>query len=181
MKLIPMLAVVVLAVNGVAQAQKAGQTEASSRFPPKETAGRSETPDWRAEPRYGALVLHVGFLPDPREVRVDAGGSRDAQLINSSCMGMIDFTRPDVNLTYTQSMGQFPLYISTVSQADTTIVINDPQGNWHCNDDFDGLNPGVVFQRPTFGLYNIWVGTLDRGPTQPATVRISENLPQRRR
>lgn len=180
MKLIPILAVVAVAVAGMAHAQKTTQTQAQSRFPPKETAERSESPDWRAEPRYGMLELRVGFEPDPREVAVDAGGNRDARLINSTCGGMIDFSRPDINLNYTQGSGQFPLYIGAISQADTTIVINDPQGNWHCNDDFEELNPGVVFQRPTFGLYNIWVGTLDRGPTQPATVRISEVPPRRR-
>lgn len=184
MRLALILAFSAFAVVGIAHAQKAapgaGQAQTQSRFPPKETTERSETPDWRAEPRYAALELRTGFEPDPREVTVDAGGNRDARLINAACAGMIDFSRPDVNLTYTQGNGQFPLYISAVSQADTTIVINDPQGNWHCNDDLEGLNPGVVFQRPAFGLYNIWVGTLDRGPTQPATVRVSEVPPRRR-
>lgn len=182
MKLAFIVGLSALAVVGIAQAQKAppGQPQAQSRFPPKETAERSEAPDWRAEPRYAALELRTGFEPDPREVAVEAGGNRNARLINAACSGMIDFSRPDVNLTYTQGSGQFPLYISAVSQADTTIVINDPQGNWHCNDDLEGLNPGVVFQRPSFGLYNIWIGTLERGPTQPATVRISEVPPRRR-
>jgi len=184
MKWIPIVAMAAFAVAGIAHAQKAApgaaQGQGQSRFPPKDTTERAEPPDWRAEPRYAALELRVGFEPDPREVTVDAGGNRDARAINAACSGMIDFTRPDVNLTYTQGSGQFPLFIGAVSQADTTIVINDPQGNWHCNDDYEGLNPGVVFQRPAFGLYNIWIGTLERGPTQPATVRISEVPPRRR-
>lgn len=184
MKMLPIIAAAAFAAVGVAHAQKAApgpaQTQTPSRFPPKETTERSETPDARAEPRYAALELRVGFEPDPRDVTVDAGGSRDARLIHPSCSGMIDFTRPDVNLTYAQGTGQFPLFLGAVSQADTTIVIRDPQGNWHCNDDFDGLNPGVVFQRPQFGNYSIWVGTLERGPTQPAVVRISEVPPRRR-
>jgi hypothetical protein len=186
MKWIPIAAAAAFVVAGVAHAQKAppasaqAQAQASARFPPKDTTERSETPDVRAEPRYAALELRVGFEPDPREVTVDAGGNRDARAMRANCSGMIDFSRPDVNLTYTQGTGQFPLYIGAVSQADTTIVINDPQGNWHCNDDYEGLNPGVVFQRPMFGTYNIWIGTLDRGPTQPATVRISEVPPRPR-
>ena len=184
MKVIPIIAAAAFAVVGVAHAQKAapgpGQAQAQSRLPPKDTTERSEPPDWRAEPRHGALELRVGFEPDPREVAVDAGGNRDARVIHATCSGMIDFARPDVTLTYAQGTGQFPLYIGAVSQADTTIVIRDPQGNWHCNDDYEGLNPGVVFQRPQFGSYGIWVGTLERGPTQPATLRISEVPPRRR-
>jgi serine protease Do len=168
-----------VAIVGVAEAQKGGPAPAQSRFPPKETAAEVAPPDWRAEPRYDTLNLQVGFEPDPREVAVDAGGSRDASTFNPECAGWIDFSRPDVDLNYAPGQGQYPLYISAVSQADTTIVINDPQGNWHCNDDLEGLNPGVVFQTPLHGNYNIWVGTLDRGPTQPATVRISEIPPRR--
>jgi serine protease Do len=152
---------------------------AQSRFPPKAVAGAAQ-PDWRAEPRYGTLNLNVGFEPDPRTVEVDAGGDRQVNGLGPNCAGWIDFSRPDVDLNYSPGQGQYPLYISAVSQADTTIVINDPQGRWHCNDDFEGLNPGVVFQQPLHGNYNIWVGTLDAGPTQRATVRISEVPPQRR-
>lgn len=151
---------------------------AQSRFPPKEVAG-SVQPDWRAEPRYGTLNLNVGFEPDPRTVEVEAGGSRQANGLGPNCVGWIDFSRPDVDLNYSPGQGQYPLYISAVSQADTTIVINDPQGRWHCNDDFEGLNPGIVFQQPLHGNYNIWVGTLEAGPTQRATVRISEIPPRR--
>ena len=185
MNIIPIAVLAAFVVAGVAHAQKPpaqaqAQAQTPGRFPPKDTSERSETPDFRAEPRYAALELRVGFEPDPREVPVDAGGNRDARAIHANCSGMIDFTRPDVNLSYTQGSGQFPLYLGAVSRADTTIVVRDPEGNWHCNDDFEGLNPGVVFQRPLFGNYSIWVGTLDRGPTQPAVVRISEVPPRRR-
>ncbi len=153
---------------------------AQSRFPPKATAGQGgQQPDWRAEPRYGTLNLNVGFEPDPRTVDVDAGGDRQVSGLGPNCAGWIDFSRPDVDLNYSPGQGQYPLYISAVSQSDTTIVINDPQGRWHCNDDFEGLNPGVIFQQPLHGNYNIWIGTLDAGPTQRATVRISEVPPRR--
>ncbi len=132
-------------------------------------------PNWRAEPRYQTLTLNAGFEPDPREVRVEAGGEREANAIRPECAGWIDFSRPDVDLNYTA--GQYPLVISAVSTVDTTIVVNDSEGNWHCNDDFDGLNPGVVFRQPRTGNYNIWVGTFERGRPQPATVRVSEILP----
>ena len=174
-------AVLAAGLAGPVLAQGKGPAEAPlpSRFPPKETAEQQAPPDWRAEPRYTTLDLQVGFEPDPREVPVDAGGSREATGVGPNCVGWIDFSRPDVDLNYAQGQGQYPLYISAVSAADTTIVINDPAGNWHCNDDLEGLNPGVVFQRPLHGNYNIWIGTLERGPTQRATLRISEVAPRR--
>jgi hypothetical protein len=44
---------------------------------------------------------------------------------------------------------------------DTTLVINDPNGRWICNDDFGestGTNPGISFSTPDDGKYDIWVG-----------------------
>jgi hypothetical protein len=173
-----------LLTGGAAFSQQKGpqapaQGAPQSQFPPKETAQNQSPPDWRAQPRYTTLNLQVGFEPDPREVAVEAGGNREATSLGPNCVGWIDFSRPDVDLNYSQGQGSYPLYISAVSQADTTIVINDPRGEWHCNDDFEGLNPGIVFQQPLMGNYNIWVGTLERGPTQRATVRISEVPPRR--
>jgi len=179
------LAAVALVAFGAEQtlAQKGPQAQGAapqSPFPPKVTAGQGQSqPDWRAEPRYGTQNLTTNFNPDPTTVEVEAGGDRSAAGIGPECAGWIDFSRPDVDLNYTQGPQQYPLYISAVSQADTTIVVNDPQGRWHCNDDLEGLNPGIVFQQPLYGNYNIWVGTWEAGPTQRATVRISEIPPRR--
>lgn len=140
-------------------------------------AAPTATPDWRAQPRYATLNLVAGFEPDPREVPVEAGGDREATGVGPDCTGWIDFSKPDVDLNYTA--GQYPLYISVVANTDTTLVINDSQGNWICNDDMDGVNPGVIIQRPQSGNYNIWVGTFERGAPQRATLRISEVPPRR--
>ncbi|WP_207541240.1 tetratricopeptide repeat protein [Sabulicella rubraurantiaca] len=153
-----------------------GAPTAFAQNAPKPGAQANALPDWRAAPRYATLNLRAGFQPDPREVQVDAGGPREARAIRPDCAGWIDFTRPDVDLNY--EPGQYPLVISATSATDTTIVVNDPAGNWHCNDDLVGLDPGVVFQRPLRGNYNIWVGTLDRGRPQRATVRVSEVPPR---
>lgn len=148
---------------------------AGAGFAQQKAPAQSTMPDWRAQPRYATLNLRAGFQPDPTEVQVDAGGSRDAAPVGQGCGGWIDFERPDVDVNY--QAGNFPLIISAVSDVDTTIVINDPAGRWICNDDFQGLNPGVVFERPQSGNYNIWVGTFDQGQTRRATVRVSEVLP----
>jgi serine protease Do len=138
---------------------------------------QQQLPDWRAQPRYATLNLRAGFEPDPREVPVEAGGDREATGIGPDCAGWIDFSKPDVDLNYTS--GQYPLYISVVAGTDTTLVVNDSAGNWVCNDDLDGVNPGIVVPNPASGNYNIWVGTFERGSPQRATLRISEVPPQR--
>ena len=76
-----------------------------------------------AEARYATVSLNAGFMPDPHEVRVEAGGDMDASAaqLGPECIGWIDPSRADVTLTYTA--GQFPLYISAASQADTTLVV----------------------------------------------------------
>jgi hypothetical protein len=41
------------------------------------------------------------------------------------------------------------------------------------------VDPGVVLQRPASGEYRIWIGTLESGRAQKATLRISEEPPRR--
>ena len=145
----------------------------------QKSPARQVTPDVAAQPRYATVNLRADFAPDPHETRVEAGGEREVQGLGTDCSGWIDYARPDVDLNY--QAGSLPLYISVVAQADTTLIINDPSGRWLCNDDMEGLNPGIVIQRPASGNYNIWIGTVDRGAAQPATLRISEMPPSRRK
>jgi serine protease Do/protease YdgD len=125
-------------------------------------------------PAYGTLNLNAGFLPDPQTVNVVAGGNIDARRLGSNCVGAIA-NPPDVRLNY--RAGNFPLFISVRSSADTTLVINLPNGQWLCNDDFQGLNPGVILQNPPSGQYDIWVGTFGGG-TAAAQVLVSEVPPR---
>src|SRR5690606_5796329 len=95
----------------------------------------------------------------------------DASALGNSCRGYIA-TAPDYQISYTAG-STYPLIISVLSQADTTLVINGPDGAWHCNDDTNGLNPAVTFNPPSSGVYDIWVGTYGQS-TAPATLYISE-------
>ncbi|WP_420430638.1 hypothetical protein [Hyphobacterium sp.] len=127
-------------------------------------------------PSYGSITLNAGFLPDPHSVQMRAGGSIPvAGNVNGAgvCRGHIA-NAPDYNVYY--SAGSFDLYLSAVSQRDTTIVVRDPRGNWYCDDDgAEGLNPGLELSRPASGLYSIWVGTYSTGSgLPPATLYVSE-------
>lgn len=125
------------------------------------------------QPHYGSITLDSGFLPDPHTVNLQAGGNQDADRLGDACWGYIS-DAPDYNLYYTA--GALPLYISATSDSDTVLVINDASGNWHCNDDAEeSLNSGIHFERPSSGLYNIWVGRFGvQGEFVPAQLHISE-------
>lgn len=124
------------------------------------------------EPRYGYAQLSGGFLPDPYEQSVIAGGLIDASdAINSSdyCSGYIT-AEPTLELDYD---GRSDLHIYTAGTTDTVLVINGPDGVWHCNDDADGTDAGISFPPGSSGVYDIYVGTYGGG-NEATTLRISE-------
>jgi hypothetical protein len=126
-----------------------------------------------AEPNYGTINLRSGFLPDPRIIALQSGGDIDVSRLNNNCRGYIT-NAPDVRLNYTA--GSLPLYISVDSSADTTLVINGPDGEWYCDDDGGtrGLNPSIRFETPQSGRYEIWVGTYGGPQLRNARLHISE-------
>ncbi len=134
-----------------------------------------EQPDWSLDPAYGVIELAAGFLPDPHTLQIEAGGSLDASFLGGACVGSIA-RAPDYRVLWTEGPGGRPLVFSVASEADTTLVINDAQGNWVCDDDGgnEGLNPAITFSTPVSGQYDIWVGTYLEGDLQPSTLHISE-------
>ena len=128
--------------------------------------------DFSLNPHFGSVRLSAGFTPDPYNVAVTSGGSIDASRVFSNCRGFIS-NAPDFRLHY-NGQSSLPLIISVDSNADTTLVINGPDGQWWCDDDSgDGLNPSVRFSRPMAGQYDIWVGTYNNS-YERGTLSISE-------
>ena len=133
--------------------------------------------DISGTPTFGSVELSTGFTPDPHSVSMAAGGSTAVSSdLGANCAGYIT-DAPDLDLTYNAG-DTFPLNIYVVSEADTTLVVNLPDGTWICNDDAEGLNPAINLASPASGLYNIWVGNYDGTDTPPATLNISELDPQ---
>jgi hypothetical protein len=128
-------------------------------------------PDFSRPPSFGTINLSSGFADDPRVINVTAGGRLNAATIDSACVGSIA-NSPDVRLNY--EAGSFPLIISVASDADTTLVINGPDGRWYCNDDTNGVNPVVRFDEPGSGQYDIYIGHYQQGRSIPAQLYISE-------
>lgn len=136
--------------------------------------GAAAAQDFDADPHYGELNLSAGFTPDPSMMSILAGGRVDAGSRFSECSGFISDS-PDVRLFWTGNPKTGPnLKISVISNADTTLVINGPDGRWHCDDDSgEDANPLVELQ-PQSGRYEIWVGTYSEGENKRAVLSISE-------
>lgn len=128
--------------------------------------------DYNAAPNYGDITLSPGFTPDPHLVSLRAGGNVNAGNAASGCSGYIT-NAPDFRLNWS-GKGSLNLKISVVSNSDTTLVVNGPNGEWYCDDDSgDETNPLVTLGAAA-GRYEIWIGTYASGDTKPAVLSISE-------
>ena len=129
--------------------------------------------DWSLPANFGSVSLSGGFTPDPYRVDIISGGSHQASEVRSGCAGWVS-AAPDFELSFTA--GSLPLILSANSSSDTTILVNDPNGNWHCNDDGGnaGLNPALTFNNPASGTYDIWIGSYRQGENAQASLSISE-------
>lgn len=134
--------------------------------------------NYGARPTYTTFNLESGFTPDPTRHTVRAGG-RDAvpSSLGSGCRGYVNAAAPDVDLNY--SAGGYPLNIYARSSSDVTLIINQPDGSWICNDDANGTNPHVRIEKPMSGNYNIWIGTYSQSSSSlpESTLHISELSP----
>lgn len=134
---------------------------------------RVRNPNLSSAPLFGTVNLNAGFSPDPYTTNVTAGGGRNAAEMGlaSGCVGFITTAQPDVRLNYQAS--SLPLTVRATASADTTLVINGPDGGWYCNDDANDINPAVSFPSPRSGQYDIWVGTWSNR-SAPARLNVSE-------
>lgn len=130
--------------------------------------------DWEAEPTFEHYTLAAGFGPNPIELELIAGGTDTVpSSIGSSCYGNIYGAAPDVTVEYS---GVGALHFSATSDSDLTLVIRSPDDVWYCNDDYEGLNPGLSIESAAAGRYAVWVGTY--GDDEPdAVLQISEVSP----
>lgn len=136
-------------------------------------AGARE-PDYLAAPTFGTVTLEAGFTPDPNVTHVEAGGPDPVPNLAAGCVGHINAAAPDLDLSYTA--GDYRLTFYARSSVDTTLIVNAPDGSWHCGDDEDGRDPVVSFNLAQSGYYSIWVGTYESA-TSVAFLYISEHTP----
>jgi hypothetical protein len=152
---------------------------ASPTAPPTATAPPTPTAaggrlDLTADPNYGLIELTSGFVPDPTTRQMLSGGTVDTRYIGGGCRGYAT-AAPDLSVRYTvQGFSSF-LRFYFEGNGDTTLIVNDPTGNWLCGDDSYGtLNPTIDINDPDSGRYDIWVGSYTSGATVSGTLSITE-------
>src|SRR5262245_31737370 len=124
------------------------------------SAAQAQCPEVGKAPQ--TLSVTEGFVPDPIRRNVLAGGD-----IDLSACGLVRrvgyVTRlPDFVINYKTHgpRSKADLTFRIDSQTDTVLLINDPNGQWHYNDDGGNrLNAKITFKRAMPGRYDVWVGT----------------------
>jgi hypothetical protein len=123
--------------------------------------------DASAQARHATLSLSANFTPDPQTIATSTGGDVDTSALAPECDGLIG-TAPDVVLTYTAATA--PLALSVSSAADTSLVVNAPDGSWFCS-----TGSALLFGRPQSGRYAIWIASPT--PATNATLTLSSAGP----
>ena len=144
---------------------------------------------------YGGGALESGFTPDPKTFRLTAGyGGRRTDWAEVSALNLRDavsgetcsraYVAAKKDFAFIFGAGHFSMvrfYVVTDDpNVDATLLINQPDGKWRCNDDHGKDNwghataPVVDFNSPQSGRYDIWVGTFEASSNNPATLSITE-------
>jgi hypothetical protein len=132
--------------------------------------------DFTLTPNYEDFALTSGFLPDPDQHVAESGGPIDVSYLGGGCLGYAT-AAPDFRLNYTAASSSLRFYfVADTPGDDTTLVINDPSGNWYCGDDSYGtVNPTVDFNGAApGGIYDIWIASYDAGTYHAGTLNITE-------
>lgn len=129
----------------------------------------SACPNWQLPEMSNLGTLSSDFLYSPRSYSVVAGG--DQSLSNCPVPGTGNvISAPDFQFDFINN-GHGRLEIEVAGSCDTVLLVNDASGQWHFNDDFNGLDPAVNIYNPQSGTYDVWVGTYG-GSTCSATIEF---------
>ncbi|HPD94027.1 MAG: hypothetical protein H6900_06525 [Rhodobacter sp.] len=128
-------------------------------------AAAQSCPDWSLT---GAQIAYsTADLAMPRSHPVVAGGNVDLSQCGLDGWGYV-VTQPDFDLTVTDNSGHNDLEIRVNAACDTVLLVNDANGQWHFNDDTNGVNPAVRLTDAPAGAYDVWVGTFGTQTCQAA-------------
>lgn len=135
--------------------------------------GDSDFLDFSLSPNYGEMDLESGFTPDPYTLSMTSGGTVDASYLdNPECTGYAT-SAPDFRIYWGGDSSRLRFFFE--GDGDTTLIINEPSGDWYCNDDsFSSIHPTVTFISPNQGQYDIWVGSYSSGEYVSGTLGITE-------
>ncbi len=167
---------------GYRSPNQASARDQSRRDQPSGT-GRGSTSDPSGlcvdcNPTSHGFSLRAGFTPDPLRLPTHAGGPVQNPVSGPDCRGRME-AAPNVVFDYVAGR-VLPLVVYTEGDTDTTLLVRDPSGNWHCDDDSGrSLNARLVFEGPESGVYAIWVGRYGNERLADVVLHISEFNRQR--
>lgn len=130
--------------------------------------------NFRLNPSYGSFNLTNGFTPDPQYLTGRAGGDNHVNPMAGCPGGGWFASAPDFRIFY--QAGNWPLtfYTRAPRGQDVMLLINDPNGNWYCNDDTDNLDAAIRFPNPLSGQYDAWIGTYNRSRVRNTRLYVTE-------
>ena len=118
-------------------------------------------PEPERAPLYGEISLAPGFQPSPFTIQIVGGGrNRSADFLAEAACGFVS-EAPDFTVTLGEDFRE--IMLALYSRADMTLLVNAPDGSWHCGADQFGAYAGVRFSHPLAGHYDVWVGSADEG------------------
>jgi hypothetical protein len=104
-----------------------------------------------------------------------SGGTGDVSYVGRSCSGLAN-QAPDLRITFGGGGAALLRLYFIASSGDTTMVVNDPYGNFYCVDDsFGTVNPTIDFNNPAGGSYDVWIGSYASGTNVSGTFYVTEN------
>ena len=133
------------------------------------TSAATAQPDRGGSPQATLQVAGSDLM----QAAVQAGGNDRVAVQGSGCSGYITNASPAGAVAWS---GGGALSIYATSGTDTTILVSDPDGRWHCSDDANGSNPGVTIAQAKGGRYLVWVGSFEPG-TANATLKAKGGQP----
>lgn len=118
-----------------------------------------DTLDSSLEANFATFNWADRFNVDPYILTMVSGGNIDVSRLNLApgCGGAVT-AEPDMKFDWS---GDSPLRLFFAAEGDTTLIIEQPDGTYVCNDDGPGyaLNPVVDITDAQSGTYSVWVGT----------------------
>jgi hypothetical protein len=118
-----------------------------------------------SEIRAGSPATTLRFSGSEASASVQAGGSVLNPVEGGACQG---FVTADPTAAVEAQAGEELTIMASAEEADLTMVVRTPDGQWYCSDDAEGSNPMVGVTAETAGTVSIWVGTFSLLSERPA-------------
>ncbi len=133
--------------------------------------------DVTAAYRQARLSIADEYFPNPQVVPLLLNLHQHGVEVEE-CPGYFNTQGPDVLLDY-QLVAEQELHLYVLSDDDTLLLVQAPNGDLYCNDDgiLGTLHPLLSWSEPEVGEYRIWVGSFNAFDASQAELFIGSEDP----